>query len=101
MLRKLSVAFAATLAIVAASGLTSAAGYSGIGHVAGHHGTATHIGARSERLSPLPGVGYAGAGHRYGAGSVSGSGWNSGGFGGTRNPGYGYSFGPQLGGIGH
>jgi hypothetical protein len=30
-----------------------------------------------------------------------GSGWHSGGFGGTLNPGWGYGFSPSLGGSGH
>ena len=46
------------------------------------------------------GGGYAGTSRRSGIGSQVGTGWYSHGFGGTLNPGWGYGFGPNLGGSG-
>jgi hypothetical protein len=46
------------------------------------------------------GGGYAGTSRRSGIGSQDGTGWYSRGFGGTLNPGWGYGFGPNLGGSG-
>jgi len=47
-----------------------------------------------------PGGGYSGLDRPSSAAAAPGSGWRQPGFGGTHNPGWGYSFGPQLGGVG-
>ena len=90
------------IALLVAAGLvSSAAAVTRIGHHP--HGAILH------------GPGYRGAGMpafssrsesppvSIGNGSYpaySGSGWHLGGWGGTLNPGWGYNFGPHLGGIG-
>jgi hypothetical protein len=111
MLRKLALAFAATLAISAALSATGAAagggsvshrlshrggaGHSAVGHSAvGHSGVASRIGG----LGALPGAGYAGTLRRFDAGGHESSGWYQRGWGGTLDPGWGYGFGPSLGG---
>jgi hypothetical protein len=108
MLRKFRLAIAATLAISAASCATAAAaGGGGVGHrlishrggavgyfVAGHSGVASRIGGPGA----LPGAGYAGTLRRFDAGGHESSGWYQRGWGGTLDPGWGYGFGPSLGG---
>jgi len=112
MLRKLAIAFAATVVLGAAPGATDAAsaatfggfGRGGVSHGLGHRsgimdrsGAAGRVGGGGARL----GAGYAGMNHRYGAGGHEGSGWYYRGWGGTMSPGWGYGFGPNLGGSGH
>jgi hypothetical protein len=67
------------------------------------HTDRTHTGAASRSGAGLrswsAGTGSTGLSYRSGSSSV-GSGWHQPGFGGTSNPGWGYNFGPQLGGIG-
>jgi hypothetical protein len=113
MPRKLAVAMAAAVALAAAlhDGAASAGSLdgfstrgSGYGHgLAGHSGAASGSGASSGSgaLARPSSSGYIGAGHRYDLGHHQGSGWYQRGFGGNLNPGWGYGFGPQLGGPGH
>ncbi len=109
ILRKFGLAFAATLAMSAASSGTGAAAGGGgashrlishrggaVGHsVAGHSGVASRIGG----LGALPGAGYTGTLRRFDAGGHESSGWYQRGWGGTLDPGLGYNFGPSLGGA--
>jgi hypothetical protein len=109
ILRKFGLAFAATLAMSAASSGTGAAAGGGgashrlishrggaVGHsVAGHSGVASRIGG----LGALPGAGYTGTLRRFDAGGHESSGWYQRGWGGTLDPGWGYNFGPSLGGA--
>ena len=110
---KLAAAMVAAVALIAVSGLHDPAsagsldGFSaggsgstyGLGRqssVAGPSGAPSHSGAPGTRS----GAGYAGTGHHYDLGGHQGSGWYQRGFGGNANPGWGYGFGPQLGGPG-
>jgi hypothetical protein len=108
MLRKLALAFAATVAISAASSATGAAAGGGgashrlishrggaVGHSVGGHSGVT---SRIRGTGALPGAGYAGTLHRFDAGGLESGGWYQRGWGGTLDPGWGYRFGPSLGG---
>jgi hypothetical protein len=99
MLRKFAVALVATIA--AASGPADAAArHSATSHPLGYRGPPPRYGAALRAgVGALPGVGS--RGQERGFGGLSGSGWRQGGFGGTLNPGVGYGFEPQLGGIRH
>ena len=71
-------------------------------HMHRHHGGTltpydSAVGLGSGRQ---PGGGYSGLDRPSSAAAAPGSGWHQPGFGGTLNPGWGYSFGPQLGGVG-
>ena len=106
--RNLGLAFAALAGMAAASSaFSAAAGGSGVGHRLAHHrgmavspsvlgqwGAANRIG----RFSTGPRAGYSGTLPRLGTDAHDGSGWYQSGFGGTLNPGWGYNFGPSLGG---
>lgn len=111
MLRKFGLAFGAALAISAASGATGAVAGGGgashrlisyrggaVGHSAvGHSEAASRIGGPGAS----PRAGYTGTLHRFDAGGHESSGWYQRGWGGTLNPGWGYNFGPSLGGSSH
>jgi hypothetical protein len=66
----------------------------GRGHLGG--GAASRFGGTGAWLGAVS----AGANHRFNAGGHEGSGWYHRGWGGTRDPGWGYGFGPNLGGSG-
>jgi hypothetical protein len=76
------------------------AGGSGYTYGLGRQSGASGATGRSGALGTRSGAGYAGAGHRYDLGGHQGSGWYQRGFGGNLNPGWGYNYGPQLGGPG-
>jgi len=76
------------------------AGGSGSTYGLGRQSGAAGATGRSGALGTRHGAGYAGTGHRYDLGGHQGSGWHQRGFGGNLNPGWGYNFGPQLGGVG-
>jgi hypothetical protein len=102
MLRNFAIAGAAAIAVFAASAPADAAArHSGIRHPFGSYSAIPHYGTSIHSGGLGASGGYAGASHGFGAGGLSGSGWRQGGFGGTLNPGVGYGFGPQLGGVGH
>jgi hypothetical protein len=110
MPRKFAVAMAVALAVAlhdpaASAGLDGfSAGGSGYGYgLGGHNGATGTSGAssRSGALGPRSSTGYPVTSHRYDLGGHQGSGWYQRGFGGNLNPGWGYGFGPQLGGPGH
>ena len=105
LLRRFGSSFTVILVMGAASGAFAAAagashrlvshrGASAAPLVVGHAGVAGHIG-QSDRSS-LPG--YTGMLRRFDPGSHGSSGWYQRGFGGTLDPGWGYNFGPSLGG---
>jgi hypothetical protein len=113
MLRNLAAAMVAAVTLTVVSGLHDPAsagsldgfsaggsGYTyGLGHQSGATGS-SGAASRSGALGTHSGAGYAGTGHRYDLGGRQGSGWYQRGFGGNLNPGWGYGFGPQLGGPG-
>jgi hypothetical protein len=111
MLRKLAIVFAAIVALGVASGPGGTASCAsagefggGSGRVVGHHsGAIGQSGAASRFVGSgaRSGAGYAGTSHRHDGLGHESSGWHQPGFGGTLNPGWGYGFGPQLGGSGH
>jgi hypothetical protein len=111
MLRKLTIVVAAIVAIGVAAGphgTASGASYGehagglsrGLGHhrgVGGQSGAAGRFGGSTARAS----AGYAGSRSRYDTLGHESSGWRQPGWGGTRSPGFGYGFEPQLGGLSH
>jgi len=107
---KLAAAMVAAIALTIVSGLHEPASAGSLdGFSAGGSGSAYGLGrqsgaagatGRSGALGMRHGAGYAGTGHRYDLGGHQGSGWHQRGFGGNLNPGWGYNFGPQLGGVG-
>jgi hypothetical protein len=112
MPRKLAAAMIAAITLIVVSGLHDPAsagtldGFSaggGYTHGLGHQSGAPGLSGAASRSGALahPGGGYAGTGHRYVVGGHQGAGWYQRGFGGNLNPGWGYGFGPQLGGVGH
>jgi hypothetical protein len=110
MPRKLAAAIAAAIAFTAAvhdpaasaAGLDGfSAGGSGYSQGLAGHGGAAGASSRPGAAGPRSGSGYPGTSHRYDFGGHQGSGWYQPGFGGNLNPGWGYGFGPQLGGPGH
>jgi hypothetical protein len=112
MPHKFAVAMAAAVALAtalhdpASAGTLDgfSAGGSGYSYgLGGHSGTtgASSASSRSGALGPRPSTGYGGMSHRYDVRGHQGSGWYQRGFGGNLNPGWGYNFGPQLGGPGH
>jgi len=113
MLRRLAIAFAATIAIGAAASPADTASAGAFGEIAGggggfsripapHSSGALQSGAtsRSGASGARPGGGYAGTNPRNGSGSHESGGWYQRGWGGTLNPGWGYGFGTNLGGVG-
>jgi len=107
VLPKIVLAFATAVAISAASGATgAAAGGGGASHRLSHRGGAVghsavgHSGATSRIGGPgaLAGAGYAGTLRRFDAGGHESGGWYQRGWGGTLDTGWGYGFGPSLGG---
>jgi len=103
----------AAIALVIVSGLHDPASAGSLdGFSAGGSGSTYGLGRQSGATSPSggtsrsgalgtrSGAGYAGTGHRYDLGGHQGSGWYQRGVGGNLNPGWGYNFGPQLGGPG-
>jgi hypothetical protein len=114
MALKLAAAMVAAVALTIVSGLQEPAsagsldGFSaggsestyGLGRQGGATGS-SGAASRSGALGTHSGAGYSGTGHRFGLGGHQGSGWYQRGFGGNLNPGWGYNFGPQLGGPGH
>ena len=102
MLRTLIAAMIAGVVIGAAPAATGQTVHTYTGGGAYNYGLGLH-GAGSGQSNHLaggtrPGVGYAGAGRRFNG--HAGSGWFNRGFGGTRNPGWDYGFGKDLGGSG-
>jgi opacity protein-like surface antigen len=108
--------YVCVLAVAAAVGLSapsipasaappgvSAAGGDTLNAGLGHHGTrlrsgeANHSGGSGLR----PGSGYGHTNSTHDLGSHQSGGWYQRGWGGTLNPGWGYNFGPNLGGPGH
>jgi hypothetical protein len=81
----------------------SAAGGDTLDTGLGHHGArlrsgeANHYGGSGLR----PGNGYGRTNSTHDLGSPPSSGWYQRGWGGTLNPGWGYGFGPNMGGSGH
>jgi hypothetical protein len=75
-----------------------------VGHNGGQFTTREVTSARHMHTSGAYGArlggGYAGTSRRNAIGSQDGAGWYSRGFGRTLNPGWGYGFGPNLGGSG-
>jgi len=89
----------AMLMAVALPGLAGArAGHDGGGfrHGRVHPGVASRFGGTGAWL----GAASVGASHRFNPGGHEGSGWYHRGWGGTLGPGWGYGFGPNLGGSG-
>jgi hypothetical protein len=103
MLRKLAIAFVTIVVLGIAPAATGAAWAGAFGEMGGHGlGYRSGITGRSRPASHLePGGGYAGINHRYGSLGHESSGWYNRGWGGTTSPGWGYGFGPNLGGSGH
>jgi hypothetical protein len=110
---KLAAAMGAAVALIAVSGLHDPASAGSLdGFSAGGSGSTYGLGrqssvaglsgptSRSGALGTHSGARYGGTGHRYDLRSHQGSGWHQRGFGGNLNPGWGYNFGPQLGGPG-
>jgi hypothetical protein len=111
MALKIATAMVAAVALTVVSGLHGPAsagsfdgfsaggsGYTyGLGRQSGATGS-SGAASRSGALGTHSGAGYSGTGHRFGLGGHQGSGWYQRGFGGNLNPGWGYGFGPQLGG---
>jgi hypothetical protein len=108
MVRNCGLALAATLAISAALSATgAAAGGSGASHrLIGHRGESMGrsearypgVASRIGGLGALPSAGYTGTLRRFDGGEHESRGWYQRGWGGTRDPGWGYNFGPNLGG---
>jgi hypothetical protein len=100
--------FAATITAVALPGVMATGATANSPHMAPHHRyqhAADHAPSqafihRAGTLNARPG-GYTGANPASHFGSHESSGWYQRGFGGTRDPGWGYNFGPHLGGFGH
>jgi hypothetical protein len=91
----------AMLVAVALPGLAEARGGhdgGGVRHGRGHPGggAASRFGGTGAWLGAVS----AGTNHRFNAGGHEGSGWYHRGWGGTMDPGWGYGFGPNLGGSG-
>jgi len=107
MLCKLAIAILTVVVLDAAPTPTDAASIRALGESGGHGlGHRSGITAQSRSASHVwPGGARLGGGygvsHHYGDVSHEGSGWYSRSFGGTTNPGWGYGFGPNLGGLGH
>ena len=99
MLRTLAIAILTAALLDAAPASTGAAslGKNG-GHGLRHHGGAFEQSRSASHLWPGGARLGGGMSHRYGEVSPGGSGWYNRGFGGTTNPGWGYGFGPNLGG---
>jgi len=113
MLRRLAIAFTATVAIANAPGRADAASATVSGEFAGggggfsrslphRSGGALRSGAanRFGESAARAGSGYAGTNPRVGSGSHDNGGWYQRGWGGTLSPGWGYGFGTNLGGVG-
>lgn len=106
MLRKLAIAFLTTVVFgiaPASTGTTRAGAFGEIGgHGLGHRSAITGQSRPASHFGPSGTArGYAGMNHRYGGLGHENSGWYNRGWGGTTNPGWGYGFGPNLGGPGH
>jgi hypothetical protein len=100
---KLAIMIALATAIPAASGLATAASAGDLGRDGYRNRTTPAAVRRSLLPATRPGGAPRGANlaPRLGShGSNRGSGWYQPGFGGTLNPGWGYNFGPNLGGLG-
>jgi hypothetical protein len=98
---KFAIMIALATAICAGSGLATAAS---AGDLGGYHNRTTP-GAVRRSLLPATRLGRAPRGanlapHLGSLGRTGSSGWYQRGFGGTLNPGWGYNFGPNLGGLG-
>jgi hypothetical protein len=89
----LAVTMAVTGASAGTSGAAGDARSARLGHSplsSRHYGSGLRSGSGYGHTNSLSGLG----GHQ-------GSGWYQRGWGGTRDPGWGYRFGPTLGGFGH
>jgi len=97
---KVVITLALSTAICAGTGLATAASAGDLGRD-GYRSRATPQAVRRSLLpARRPAGAYRGATPAPHLGSPAGSGWYQPGFGGTLNPGWGYNFGPNLGGIG-
>lgn len=99
MAYKFVITLALSTAICAGASLAPAASAGGLGRD-GYRSRATPEAVRRSLLpATRPGSTYRGASPAPHLGSHASSGWYQPGFGGTLNPGWGYNFGPNLGGI--
>jgi hypothetical protein len=96
---KFVITLALSTAICAGTGLATASA-GDLGRDGYRSRTTPEAVRRSLLPTTQPGSTYRGAGPVPHLGGHAGSGWYQPGFGGTLNPGWGYNFGPNLGGIG-
>lgn len=97
---KFIITLALASAICAGTGLATTASAGDFGRD-GYRSRATPEAVRRSLLpATRSGSAYRGASPAPHLGNHASSGWYQPGFGGTLNPGWGYNFGPNLGGIG-
>ncbi len=97
---KFVITVALSTAICAGTGLATAAWARGLGSGGYYSRTTPEAVRRSLLPGNRAGSAYRGASPAPRLGNRASSGWYQPGFGGTLNPGWGYNFGPNLGGIG-
>lgn len=97
---KFVITLALSTAICAGTGLATAASARDLSFDGYRSRTTPQAVRRSLLPAPRPGSAYRGVTRTPHLGSPAGSGWYQPGFGGTLNPGWGYNFGPNLGGLG-